>query len=199
MPAILRCISFALIIGSAFGLTGCGSSSSSSGGASMDQMAGAVDAQKSAKQQQDEAASAAKAAADKKAADETAAKPAAEPEKKVVGRAPVAPGGGYYNAIIGARRHILNESESWAWKQGVGSFRATNGRKPKDNNEFMKQVIAAMDIPLPKKEENEEYFYDPKGETDGDYGQLYVVEKQSAGGSAPSPNSAAPAGAASPK
>jgi hypothetical protein len=178
MRANLRCIGSVLIIASAFALTGCGSSSSS-GGASMDQMAGAVDAQKSAKQQ-DEAASAAKSAADKKAAEEAAAKPAAEPEKKVVGRAPVAPGGGYYSAIIGARRHILNESESWAWKQGVGSFRATNGRKPKDNNEFMKQVIGAMDIPLPKKEENEEYFYDPKGETDGDFGQLYVIEKQPA-------------------
>lgn len=189
MPANQRCIGSILIIASAFGLTGCGSSSSSSGGASMDQMAGAVDAQKTAKQQ-DESASAAKAAADKKAADEAAAKPPAEPEKKVVGRAPVAPGGGYYNAIIGARRHILNESESWAWKQGVGSFRATNGRKPKDNNEFMKQVIGAMDIPLPKKEENEEYFYDPKGETDGDYGQLYVVEKQ------PAPNNGSVPGSA---
>jgi hypothetical protein len=146
-----RSIGFILVMAIGIGLPGCGSSSSSSGGASMDQMAA-----------------------------EQAAKPPAEPEKKVVGRAPVAPGGGYYSAIIGARRHILNESESWAWKQGVGSFRATNGRKPKDNNEFMKQVIAAMDIPLPHKEENEEYFYDPKGETDGDYGQLYVIEKQPA-------------------
>ena len=175
-----RSIGFILVMAIGIGLPGCDSSSSSnSGGASMDQMAGAVDAQKMAKQQ-DETAAAAKAAADKKAADEAAAKPPAEPEKKVVGRDPVAPGGGYYSAIIGARRHILNESESWAWKQGVGSFRATNGRKPKDNNEFMKQVITAMDIPLPHKEENEEYFYDPKGETDGDYGQLYVIEKQPA-------------------
>lgn len=174
-------IGFVLIIAISLSVSGCGSSSSSSsGGASMDQMAGAVDAQKTAKQQQDEAATAAKAAADKKAAEEQAAKPPAEPEKKVVGRAPVAPGGGYYNAIIGARRHILNETESLAWKQGVASFRATNGRKPKDHNEFMKQVITAMDIPLPKKEENEEYFYDPKGETDGDFGQLYVVENQPA-------------------
>jgi hypothetical protein len=181
MRANQPCVGFILTIAIVFSFFGCDSSSSNnSGGASMDQMAGAVDAQKSAKQQQDETAAAAKAAADKKAAEEQAAKPPAEPEKKVVGRAPVAPGGGYYSAIIGARRHILNESESWAWKQGVGSFRATNGRKPKDNNEFMKQVIAAMDIPLPHKEENEEYFYDPKGETDGDYGQLYVIEKQPA-------------------
>jgi hypothetical protein len=184
-----RSVGFILLIAVGIGLPGCGSSSSSSGGASMDQMAGAVDAQKTAKQQE-ESAAAAKSAADKKAADEAAAKPPAEPEKKAVGRAPVAPGGGYYSAIIGARRHILNESESWAWKQGVGSFRATNGRKPKDNNEFMKQVIGAMDIPLPKKEENEEYFYDPKGETDGDYGQLYVIEKQ------PAPNNGSVPGSA---
>ena len=190
MRANQPCVGFILTIAIASGFSGCDSSSSSnSGGASMDQMAGAVDAQKTAKQQ-DETAAAAKAAADKKAAEEQAAKPPAEPEKKVVGRAPVAPGGGYYSAIIGARRHILNESESWAWKQGVGSFRATNGRKPKDNNEFMKQVIAAMDIPLPHKEENEEYFYDPKGETDGDYGQLYVIEKQ------PAPNNGSVPGSA---
>jgi hypothetical protein len=191
MLSIKPIIGCVLTITIAFSFAGCGSSSSSSssGGASMDQMAGAVDAQKSAKQQE-ESAAAAKAAADQKAAAEQAAKTPAEPEKKVVGRAPVAPGGGYYSAIIGARRHILNESESWAWKQGVGSFRATNGRKPKDNNEFMKQVITAMDIPLPHKEENEEYFYDPKGETDGDYGQLYVIEKQPAPGSAPAAGSA---------
>ena len=179
-----------LTIATTFLFVGCDSSSSKSGGASMDQMAGAVDAQKSAKQQQDDAAAAAKAAADKKSAEEAAAKPPVEPEKKVVGRAPVAPGGGYYSAIIGARRHILNEAESWAWKQGVGSFRATNGRKPKDNNEFMKQVINAMEIPLPHKEENEEYFYDSAGETDGDYGQLYVIEKQPAPNSGSSPVSA---------
>jgi hypothetical protein len=191
MRANRPCVGFILTIAIGFGFSGCDSSSSSnSGGASMDQVAGAVDAQKTAKQQQDETSAAAKAAGDKKAADEAAAKPPAEPEKKVVGRAPVAPGGGYYSAIIGARRHILNESESWAWKQGVGSFRATNGRKPKDNNEFMKQVITAMDIPLPHKEENEEYFYDPKGETDGDFGQLYVVEKQ------PAPNNGSVPGGA---
>jgi hypothetical protein len=188
-----RCIGFILTFLVSINLSGC-NSSSSSGGASMDQMAGAVDAQKTAKQQE-EAAVAAKAAADKKAAEEQVAKPAAEPEKKVVGRAPVAPGGGYYSAIIGARRHILNETDSLAWKQGVASFRATNGRKPKDHNEFMKQVITAMDIPLPRKEENEEYFYDPNGETDGDFGQLYVVEKQPAAGSAPAPNTATPGSA----
>jgi hypothetical protein len=190
MLSIKPIIGCVLTIAFAFSFAGCGSSSSSSsGGASMDQMAGAVDAQKLAKQQE-ESAAAAKAAADQKAAAEQAAKTPAEPEKKVVGRAPVAPGGGYYSAIIGARRHILNESESWAWKQGVGSFRATNGRKPKDNNEFMKQVITAMEIPLPHKEENEEYFYDPAGETDGDFGQLYVIEKQ------PAPNNGSVPGSA---
>jgi hypothetical protein len=163
----------------------------------MDPMAGAVDAQKTAKQQE-EAAAAAKAAADKKAAEEQATKTPAEPEKRVVGRAPVAPGGGYYSAIIGARRHILNETDSLAWKQAVGSFRATNGRKPKDHAEFMKRVIEEMQIPLPHKEENEEYFYDPKGETDGDFGQLYVIEKP-APGSVPTQGTTPSAGAPAPK
>ncbi len=175
---VFRYVGLGCLVGAlGVGVLGCGSSSgtSSSGGTSMDALAGKIDAQNAAVKQQEVAT---KAAADQKTAEAQAAKAAPdEPERKVVGRAPVAPGGGYYSAIIGARRHILNESESWAWKQGVASFRATNGRKPKDNAEFMKQVIEAMQIPLPHKEENEEYFYDPNGETDGDFGQLYVVEK----------------------
>jgi hypothetical protein len=175
-----------LAVALCIGATGCGSSSDSGSGgaASMDQMAAQIDAQQATRQQQE-----AQAAAQKKAQDEAAAKAAAEaaPERKVAGRAPVAPNGGYFNAIIGARRHILNEADSWAWKQGVSHFRATNGRKPKDNDEFMKKIIAELEIRLPPKEENEEYFYDPNGEADGDFGQLYVVEKQPAPSNAPAP------------
>jgi hypothetical protein len=196
MPVIKSTIGLVLTVVIAISVGGCDSSGSSKGGASMDQMAGAVDAQKVAEKQKQESDAAAKAAADKKAAEEQAAQPPAEPEKKVVGRAPVAPGGGYYSAIIGARRHILNETENLAWKQAVGSFRATNGRKPKDHNEFMKSVIAAMEIPLPHKEENEEFFYDPNGESDGDFGQLYVIEKP-APGSVPT-QSTPPAGGPAP-
>ena len=72
----------------------------------------------------------ARAAAEKKAQEEAAAKAAAEapPERKKAGRATVEPGG-YANAIIGARRHALNEAESWAWKQAVQHFRASEGPK----------------------------------------------------------------------
>src|SRR5438094_97486 len=97
-------------------IAGCGSSNDSgSSGLSMDQLARQADAENAARKERE----------DKEAAEKPAAAKPAEPEKRVVGRAPVAPGSGYYGAIIGARRHILNESESWAWKQGVGSFRAT--------------------------------------------------------------------------
>jgi hypothetical protein len=177
-----------LAVSLAWGVSGCNSSSDSSGsGSSLDDLARATDAQKASRQQQDADAAAQKAEVDKKAAEQASAQPA-EPQKRVAGRAPVAPGGGYYNAIIGARRHILNESESWAWKQGVSHFRAETGRKPKDNKEFVEKVLKEKDIQLPKLEDNEEYVYDPKGETDGDFGQLYVIEKQPAQGSTPPTN-----------
>jgi hypothetical protein len=171
---------------------GCDSSSSSDssgGGQSMDALAGQVDAA-NAQQKEKEAAAAAKAAADQKAAEAAAAAEAAKP--RVVGRGKVQDLG-YGSAIINARRHVLNESESWAWKQAVSHFRATNDRKPKDTAEFMKQIIEGMQVPLPHKEEDEEFLYDPNGESDGDFGQLYVVTKQPAADSGGAPPPAAPA------
>jgi len=159
---------------------GCGSSSSSggnSGGTSMDALAGAVDAQNAARKQ--EAAAAAKAAEEQKAAAAQAAQTPAEQQKTVAGRAAM-PAGGYYSAIVGARRHILNEAESWAWKQAVQHFKATEGRKPKDHDEFMKKVVAPLELNLGFKEENQEFLYDPSAESDGDLGVLYVVEKEPA-------------------
>jgi hypothetical protein len=154
----------------------------------MDQMASAVDAQKVAKQQQDEAA-AAKAAADKKAAEGTsAAQPQVptEPQKKVGGR-PAPASGGYFAAIVGARRHVMNVVDSIAWIQGVRNFKGEEGRKPKNNDEFMKVVVTRYDLQLPRIEDDEEYLYDPNGETDGDFGQLYIVKKGTAPASAPAP------------
>jgi len=57
----------------------------------------------------------------------------------------------------------------------------------------MKVVVPKYDLQLPRLEPDEEYFYDPKGESDGDFGQLYVVKKQTAAGSAPTPGSTPPA------
>jgi hypothetical protein len=140
----------------------------------MDAMASAVDAQKAAQQQQEQA----RAAAERQAAAQQAAaeQQAAEPERQVAGRERVAPGG-YANAIIGARRHVLNQSESWAWQQAVSHFQATNGRLPKDHNEFMKQVVEPNGISLGFKEENQEFLYDPNDKTQGPYGTLFVVEQ----------------------
>jgi len=182
MPAIKPLIGFVLTIAIAFACAGCDSSSSSSGGASMDQMAGAVDAQNAAQKQQAEAA-AKKAEQDRMAA-EKAAKPA-EPAKKVAGREAMAPGGGYYTAIIGARRHVLNQVDQLAWLQAVQHFQATEGRLPKNHDEFMKKVITPLDINLGYKEENQEFLYDPH---EGPWGTLYVVEKEPAG----APAAAAP-------
>jgi hypothetical protein len=177
----------------AVSLAGCGSSGGGSG-ASMDDLAGAADAQNVARKQQ-EAATAAKGAADKQAAEEQAkaqaANPPAAPMKKV-GDRPIEKTGSYYGAIIGARRHVLNVVDSLSWIQGVRSFKAEQGRKPKDNAEFMKGVVSYYQLQLPALEEGQEYFYDPKGETDGDFGQLYVVEKQSGPQGAPAPGGSPP-------
>jgi hypothetical protein len=163
-----------LLVGLLVTSVGCGSSGGSGsnpgGGASMDEMAGAVDQQNAARKQ------AADAAAAKAAEAVAATQPPAEPERKVAGREGVAPGG-YANAIIGARRHILNKVESLAWIQAVQHFQATEGRLPKDHAEFMNKIVIPLQIDLGHIEEGQEFLYDPKGESDARVGQLYVVEK----------------------
>jgi hypothetical protein len=181
----------------AFSFTGCGSSSTSSsnsGGSSMEALSGQVDSQNAARQQQ-QADAAAKAAADQAAA-QAAAQPPAQPEMKAVGSRPPMQGGGYLRAIGSARRHVMNVADSIAWIQGVRSFKAEEGRKPKNNDEFMKVVVPKYELQLPRIEEDEEYLYDPNGETDGDFGQLYVVKKQTASSSPSSASTQGPAPAA---
>ena len=165
-----------VVLAIAIGSSGCDSSSSSSGGASMDQMAGAVDAQNVAQKQAAEAA-ARKAEEDKIAAEKAAAGKPAEPEKKLAGREAVAPGGGYYKAIIGARRHVLNQADRLPWLQAVQHFQATEGRLPIDHNEFMKKIVEPLQINLGYKEENQEFLYDPH---EGQWGEVFVVEKEPA-------------------
>jgi hypothetical protein len=172
-----------LAVSFAWGVSGCNSSSDSSGGgSSLDDLARATDAQKSSRQQQDSADAARKAEEEKKAADQAAAAQAAP---KAVGSRPAPEFGGYYGAIAGARRHAMNVADQIAWIQGVRSFKAEEGRKPKNNDEFMKVVVPKYDLQLPKLEPDEEYLYDPNGESDGDFGQLYVMKKQAAPGGAP--------------
>jgi hypothetical protein len=181
------------------GFGGCGSSSSSSSGGStsMDALASQADAQSAAKKQED-AAVVAKAAADQKAA--AAAAQAAQnppaPDRKAVGSRTIVQGGGYYSAIMGARRHVMNVADAIAWIQGVRSFKAEEGRKPKNTDEFMKVVVPKYDLQLPRIEADEEFLYDPNGESDGDFGQLYVVKKPSpadaADPSGPTPGAPAP-------
>jgi hypothetical protein len=106
----------------------------------------------------------------------SAPQPPAEPARTAVGsRAPME--GGYFAAIGSARRHVLNVVDALAWTQGVRNFKAEQGRKPKDHAEFMSRVVDYYELQLPPLEEGQEYLYDPNGETDGDFGQLYVVDK----------------------
>jgi hypothetical protein len=158
---------------------GCESSSGTGGGASMDEMANALDAQTSA-QQQDQASADAQLAAQE--AQQAAEQPPAETERDVAGRERVAPGG-YYSAIVGARRHVLNKVESLAWQQAVSHFQAEHGRMPKDHAEFMSRIVEPLGIDLGFKEENQEFLYDPNDKTTGPYGTLFVVEKSPATGS----------------
>lgn len=163
-----------LLFGVLIAASGCDSSSSGGGGASMDELAGAMSAQRAA----DEKAAKEEAERQAQAAQQAAQAPA-EPQRTRAGRPGVEPGG-YYTAIVGARRHILNEVDTFAWKQAVQHFRATEGRKPKDHEEFMKRIVIPLEIDLGYKEENHEFLYDPTAESDGDLGVLYVVEKEPA-------------------
>jgi hypothetical protein len=162
------------------GVVGCNSSSSNSsgGGASMDQMAASLEAQNTAEKKEQERLEAERKAEEARQAAAAASQPAAERPRQVAGRPGVGQGG-YFTAIVGARRHVLNKVESWAWKQAVNSFRATEGRKPKDHDEFMNKIVIPLGIDLGYIEENQEFFYDPNAESEGDFGVLYVVEKVS--------------------
>ena len=141
-------------------------------------MAAALDAQRAAEQNEQGRLEAERKAEEARQAAAAAALPPAERPRKVAGRAPVGEGG-YLTAIVGARRHILNQVDSWAWKQAVSHFKATEGRKPKDHDEFMKKIVIRHEIPLGHIEEGQEFFYDPNAETEdgSDVGVLYVVEK----------------------
>jgi hypothetical protein len=199
MLAIRRIAGCVCVSAMALGVVGCDSSSSKSsgsGGTSMDALAGQVDAQNAAKKQE-ESANAAKSAADaaKAAADRQAAEAAAmaQQQKKAVGSRPQPTTGGYYGAIMGARRHVMNVVDNIAWIQGVRNFQGTYGRKPKDTKEFMNVCVKENDLQLPRIEADEEYLYDPNGETAGDFGQLYVVKKPDAPSEAGAAAGATPA------
>jgi hypothetical protein len=157
------------------GTIGCGSDSSGGGG-SMSQAAAQLESEKKAQAQADAQAVAAEAQAAQQSA-ASAQQPPAEPEKNIVGGRPPMESGGYFTAIAGARRHVLNVVDSLSWIQGVRNFKGEEGRKPKNHEEFMRVVVPRYELQLPELEEGHEYLYDPDGETDGDFGQLYVVEK----------------------
>jgi hypothetical protein len=150
---------------------GCDSSADTGAGQSMDEVAAQLDAQNAAQQQADS-----QAEAERKAQESQQAAQPADEQRTLAGRPGVGEGG-YYTAIVGARRHVLNQVDRLSWLTGVKNFQATEGRLPKDHAEFMSRVVEPDGIDLGYKEENQEFLYDP---TAGPFGEVYVVEKEPA-------------------
>ncbi len=158
---------------------GCDSSTNSKsggGGASMGEMAAALDARQAAEQNEEQRLEAERKAEEARLAAAAAAQPPEERPRKEAKRDPIGQGG-YLTAIAGARRHVLNQVEDWAWTQAVQHFQATEGRLPKDHEEFMKKIVIPLGINLGFKEEGQEFLYDPTPTEDHPWGIVYVVEK----------------------
>lgn len=161
---------FTMVLVMTIVIGGCESAGDDGGGPSMDELASQVSAQRAIQQTQQAKAAEQEAA---QAAVQAAPQASPEPQRRVAER-PDAGQGGYYTAIVGARRHVLNRVEDLAWLQGVQHFKAEHGRLPKDHAEFMSKVVEPLGIDLGYKQENEEFLYDP---SIGQWGEVYVVEK----------------------
>jgi hypothetical protein len=157
---------------------GCDSSTNTKrgGGASMGEMAAALDARQAAEQKEQQRLEAERKAEEARQAAAAAALPPEERRRKEAKRDPIGQGG-YLTAIAGARRHVLNQVEDWAWTQAVQHFQATEGRLPKDHDEFMNKIVIPLEINLGFKEEGHEFLYDPTPTEDHPWGIVYVVEK----------------------
>ena len=146
---------------------GCNSSDEAPrGGRSMEEMAAAVSAQRESKTDEAESSLTQQQPGPSEAAP-------SEPTRQVAEREGAGEGG-YYTAIVGARRHVMNRVEDLAWIQGVQHFQAEHGRLPKDHDEFMSRIVEPLGIDLGYKEPDQEFLYDPSA---GQWGEVYVVEK----------------------
>ena len=58
-------------------------------------------------------------------------------------------------------------------ESGLKTFRASNGRKPKNFEEFEKKILKPAAIKLPALKAGDTYFFDPKR---GRYGELMIRE-----------------------
>lgn len=137
-----------------------------------------LDAQNAVKTQQEQATAEADRKAQEAQAAVAASQPPAEKPRTEAGRTQIGEGG-YLTAIAGARRHVLNRVEDLAWTQGVQHFQATEGRLPKDHNEFMKKIVEPLGIDLGFKEEGQEFLYDPTPTEEHPWGTVYVVTAES--------------------
>ena len=73
--------------------------------------------------------------------------------------------GGYLGAVSNARFAVPHKMSINLYKQALEFYRATNGHYPKTHEVFMKEVIQANQIKLPRLEEGDEYLYDPTDHT----------------------------------
>jgi hypothetical protein len=169
-------IAFVVIL-VAGGMLGCDSGGSGPR-KSMAEVGKQLDARSAAETQQEQAKAEAEQKAQEAEAATAASQPPAEKPRTEAGRAPIGEGG-YLVAIAGARRHVLNRVEDLAWTQGVQHFQATEGRLPKDHDEFMKKIVEPLGIDLGFKEEGQEFLYDPTPIEDHPWGTVYVVEAES--------------------
>lgn len=160
----------------ALGMVGCGSGESGPR-KSMADIGKQLEAQNAAETQPGQATAEAAPQDEQAQTAATASQPPAEKPRTEAGRAPIGEGG-YLVAIAGARRHVLNRVEDLAWTQGVQHFQATEGRLPKDHDEFMKRIVQELGIDLGYKEEGQEFLYDPAPTEDHPWGTVYVVEAQ---------------------
>lgn len=145
---------------------GCESSSNSGGGASLDDMANAMEAKKTAKVQQEKSAK----EAEERAAQQAAAPPAAAEEAEpapletVTARSPKKgqslEGGGYLSVVTGTRFWAEHQLILDNVRHAMDLYQAEHGNFPKDQDEFMKNIIEANSIKLPELPEGYEYVYD---------------------------------------
>ena len=73
--------------------------------------------------------------------------------------------GGYLGAVGNARFAVTHKVSINLYKKAMEFYRATNGHYPKTHEVFMKEVIRANKIKLPKLEKGDEYLYDPADHT----------------------------------
>ena len=102
--------------------------------------------------------------------------------KRASDKGPQRTQGGYMGAVIGANRNIREVLSDVSWQKSVQLYEASNGRKPRNTEEFL-SLVRGEGTPLPEIPQGMTYLYVPE---EGQFGQLYQVPADQTG-SEPSP------------